>query len=613
MRRTMVLESLEMRRLLTTELQIFGTSVDDHVTLWTDGSDYVVDVNSAISRHPIAGWDTIRIFTFGGADNIDVRDTHDAVTVTAGAGEDFLYVGGGRLDTIRQSVTFEAGEGNDTVVLDDWASAFDDNYTIDGNHSWRTLGGSATISPLIAHSFVENVTLNASGGTNVIDVERAPSHAGATNAIAVNCPSGNDQVRLAPTARDLVHIPCNVRVTGGLGASSLTLNDQYYLGNDTYTVTATTIDYVTGGMITYENLDELTLNTGPGHATFVVNATASGTPLTVNAGDGDDALRLSVSNLLTIRGDVTFNGGVGADSALLNDQNWDVSTDYVVSDSTVSWAPTGARFFRSGVEQLTLNAGRGGDEISVQTHAPFAPNLTLNGGLGADTFYMHETGLGSVVTLDGGAGEDVVHVNPDGTGFAGVVFASAQDLAELTIGAGGRAVLSPGGLSPLRTRSLSADVNGTLNITDNVVAVDYSGTSPIGVIHSLIGRAYNGGDWLGAGGITSSAAVATPGTAVGYAEAVDVFAALPATFGGMTVDATSVLIRHTVYGDANLDGRVNLADFNRLATHFGHGLRFWAHGNLDYDVDVDLADFNRLAANFGASLAAPDEVEGEIA
>ena len=36
-----------------------------------------------------------------------------------------------------------------------------------------------------------------------------------------------------------------------------------------------------------------------------------------------------------------------------------------------------------------------------------------------------------------------------------------------------------------------------------------------------------------------------------------------------TVDATSVRLRLTRYGDADLSGFVNLNDFNRLATNFG--------------------------------------------
>ena len=55
-------------------------------------------------------------------------------------------------------------------------------------------------------------------------------------------------------------------------------------------------------------------------------------------------------------------------------------------------------------------------------------------------------------------------------------------------------------------------------------------------------------------------------------------------------------------GDANLDGAVNLQDFNRLASHFGTGsAATWRDGDFTGDGAVNLQDFNRLASNFGLS------------
>src|SRR5688500_12957724 len=90
MHRTIDLESLETRRLFA-ELTITGTPDTDHITVWVEGSDYVVGVNFVNSYHPIASVDGIRISALGGRDGIIVGDTHDAVTVTAGAGDDELY------------------------------------------------------------------------------------------------------------------------------------------------------------------------------------------------------------------------------------------------------------------------------------------------------------------------------------------------------------------------------------------------------------------------------------------------------------------------------------------------------------------------------------------
>jgi len=56
----------------------------------------------------------------------------------------------------------------------------------------------------------------------------------------------------------------------------------------------------------------------------------------------------------------------------------------------------------------------------------------------------------------------------------------------------------------------------------------------------------------------------------------------------------------TLYGDANLDGSVSIADFNALASHFGMSSgATWSDGDFNYDGSVSIADFNLLAANFG--------------
>ena len=56
-------------------------------------------------------------------------------------------------------------------------------------------------------------------------------------------------------------------------------------------------------------------------------------------------------------------------------------------------------------------------------------------------------------------------------------------------------------------------------------------------------------------------------------------------------------------GDANGDGRVNLNDFNVLATNFGQAPRDFTQGDFDYSGNVNLNDFNILASRFGQTVA----------
>jgi hypothetical protein len=165
---------------------------------------------------------------------------------------------------------------------------------------------------------------------------------------------------------------------------------------------------------------------------------------------------------------------------------------------------------------------------------------------------------------------------------------------------------------PIKTSSIgSLEIapNTRLDLGDNDLVRDYVG-DPYGFAfqqtRQQIASAYAGGAWTG-GGLTSSLADASR-YALGYAESSDLFTAFPATFSGVAVDGTAVLVMYTRYGDANLDGVVNLADFNRLAAHFGatgESTR-WSQGDFNYDGTINLQDFNRLAANFGLGAAGPD-------
>lgn len=63
----------------------------------------------------------------------------------------------------------------------------------------------------------------------------------------------------------------------------------------------------------------------------------------------------------------------------------------------------------------------------------------------------------------------------------------------------------------------------------------------------------------------------------------------------------------TVYGDANLDGAVDLIDLSALASNFG-GTGGWAEGNFNGLTDdaIDLIDLSTLASNFGFVAAVPE-------
>jgi hypothetical protein len=77
--------------------------------------------------------------------------------------------------------------------------------------------------------------------------------------------------------------------------------------------------------------------------------------------------------------------------------------------------------------------------------------------------------------------------------------------------------------------------------------------------------------------------------------------------GGQPLGANHVFNFHVLAGDATRDGRVNLDDFNVLASNFGQAGRTFSQGNFSYDAggQVNLDDFNILASRFGTVLAGP--------
>jgi hypothetical protein len=157
------------------------------------------------------------------------------------------------------------------------------------------------------------------------------------------------------------------------------------------------------------------------------------------------------------------------------------------------------------------------------------------------------------------------------------------------------------GLPAGTTRVNAVSVAGRLDVGTNALVVDYAGPSLLGAagtpgsgVARLIASGFAAGSWNGSGIITS---VGAGLSAVGYAEAAEVLGISgnqTAVWKGVTVDATSLLLRHTYYGDADLNGQVTLDDF----TLFLHGYQAplpatsnWLNGDFDYSGTVTLDDF----------------------
>ncbi|WP_428389939.1 beta strand repeat-containing protein [Mucisphaera sp.] len=88
---------------------------------------------------------------------------------------------------------------------------------------------------------------------------------------------------------------------------------------------------------------------------------------------------------------------------------------------------------------------------------------------------------------------------------------------------------------------------------------------------------------------------------------LDMDSAVSAADGDLLIEG----ILNTFYGDANLDGAVDLIDLSLLASNFD-GPAGWAGGDFNGSRTVDLIDLSLLASNFGSTASVPEPAAGLI-
>jgi len=150
----------------------------------------------------------------------------------------------------------------------------------------------------------------------------------------------------------------------------------------------------------------------------------------------------------------------------------------------------------------------------------------------------------------------------------------------------------------------SGGIKGTWNLRTDALVVDYTGPSPIASIRSYVESGRGSGSWNGTGLTSSDAGSSNGENALGYAEALEVIGAGGGVFGNLVVDDSSVLVKYTYTGDADLNGKVDVSDLGRLATHW-QSAGDWSGGDFDYNGVVNVADLGLLATNWQAGVGNP--------
>jgi unsaturated chondroitin disaccharide hydrolase len=249
-------------------------------------------------------------------------------------------------------------------------------------------------------------------------------------------------------------------------------------------------------------------------------------------------------------------------------------------------------------------------------------SIIVNGGLGNDTL-TQASALPVTVFFNGGGGNDTLNINagtytiagdPADTisnltiNDAGALFFTAGalgggfnpiHLAALNILAGGSATVdtpeSATDRSILLVRALSIAPTGILDLTANDMIV---ANGNLASISSLVGQGFNGNGtpWRGTTGITSSFAASdtTRLSALGAIQNIAAAAPLYSTFDGQTSVTSDVLVKFTVIGDADLNGKVDGSDYSRIDSGVHSNLTGWFNGDFNYDGVVDASDYTLI-------------------
>jgi hypothetical protein len=481
------------------------TNPTGHTTLKVDDTSDITSRTVTISGSAITGFGTAAInyqpaglaaltVSGGGYGNtftVTATGAGYTTTLNSGSGSDLISVSSSSntLDGIQGPLTVNGQGGTNTLYLNDPGTTAAKTYTLTATTLART--GAA----LITFGNVQSLTVNGGSGGNTINVQGTASG----TAVTFSTDAGSDAITVGSAANTLDGIQGGLIINGQAGTNTLTFNDQGATTAKTYTLTPTTLARTGAALITFFTVQGLTLNCGSGGNTFNIPATVSGTPVTVNAGAGNDTIAVgSATNTLdTIQGALTINGQAGTDTLAFNDQGATNSKTYTLTATTLA-IPGIALMTFGTVENLTLNGASGGNTVSVQGTAA-GTAVTVNSGAGNDTITVGSPsntldGILGPLTINGQGGTNTLAINDQGattsktyiltattlarTGAALITYGTVQGLT-LNCGSGGNPITVSNTASGYATFLNSGAGNDTVNVlnTTGPFVIDCGGGS----------------------------------------------------------------------------------------------------------------------------------------
>jgi hypothetical protein len=449
-------------------------------------------------------------------DTIAVTDTvtDTPVTVNGGSGNDTVTAGTGAngLDHIRSAVSVDGGAGTaDRLVVNDASTDTPQDYTVSATAVSRTGAPAVTIQ----YSATEQVSLAAGTKADTIAVVGSA----VDSQVTVNGGAGNDTFTVGSVTMGLSDLFAPVSVVGGAGTGAgdaFVVSDGSTASSQEYSITSTTMTRVSGSVsIDYATVEQVSLAAGSKGDLIRIAGVASGSPITVSAGDGDDTVNVGDGDLDNIVGALVLDPGAGVDLLVVDDTSDTFARSYVVDADVIGRGSKSFGYKAAGFKAVALSGGTKNDTITISDTAAGIP-VTMGGGGGSDTITIeksaspiHVSGgdgsdtitaatgqlsdLGDTVSIDGGAASDRLIVNDasDSTGntysISGIKISrtngtpvsidySGIEGVSLTSGSGGDSISIGGGSLDGLAGVVTIAAGGG---TDTLTLDDSVGTDPI--------------------------------------------------------------------------------------------------------------------------------------
>jgi autotransporter-associated beta strand protein len=543
------------------------------------------------------------------ARDITVNNFSTGTTITALAGNSGPTIFSGNV-TLNKDITLVA---SNTTALD---SAHNPGQTrfdgqIAGTGGMTIVGGNMVQYRGGAKTYTGITHLTGSGTTlSIKEASASPS---------------NSTIDL-PANTTLVFEGVGNAVVGGLNGSGSVINNDsagvssIKVGNNNQ---STIFNGVINNGIALEKV-------GAGTLTLTGNNPYSG-PTTFTAGVVSVAASNDIGNGTPGNG-LIFNGGTLRTTGLIttgrsltvNSTGGTLDT----SNQTVTINGTAGTNFSGN-----LNITGGGSLVLARTSGP----LTINPGATATVSNGASLVVSSNIEALSAGGNRLAVVNNSTAGFR--VTAGTHNAGSITgtgntqIDAGAaliadhvrQGILTVSGLvrvrpngtatSASRLTDLSFTGNGTLDLNDNDLIIDYAATGPNPMVklQNWVLQGYADSPTAGKTGIISTTGQSAGNTMLALFD--NAITGLP-SFDGQTVDATTIIGKYTYQGDINLDGQVDGSDLSIVFSNLGATVQpgnAWLLGDTNIDGIITPDDLMAIDANFGRGIGNPLAAQGIIA